>query len=120
MRIYTKRVYEKTSKKDGYRILVDRLWPRGISKKDVKVDLWLKEIAPSTKLRTWFGHDPAKWQDFKSSYFLELQKNPQLIAQIIEKAQVGAITLVFSSKEEKFNNAVALKEYLEKKLKSNK
>lgn len=119
MPIYTKRIYEKASKGDGLRILVDRLWPRGVSKKDAKVDLWLKEIAPSAELRTWFGHDPTKWHDFKSDYFLELEKNPQLVAQLLQKAQEGTITLVFSAKEEKFNNAVALKEYLEGKLQIN-
>ena len=116
MPIYTKRIYEKASKGDGLRILVDRLWPRGVSKKDANVDLWLKEIAPSAELRTWFGHDPTKWQDFKAHYFLELEKNPQLIAQLLQRAQEGTITLVFSAKEERFNNAVALKEYLEEKL----
>lgn len=116
MPIYTKRIYEKASKGDGLRILVDRLWPRGVSKKDAKVNLWLKEIAPSAELRTWFGHDPAKWHDFKSYYFLELEKNPQLTAQLLQKAQEGTVTLVFSAKEKKFNNAMALKEYLEEKL----
>ncbi len=116
MPIYTKRIYEKASKEDGLRILVDRLWPRGVSKKDAKVNLWLKEIAPSAELRTWFSHDPNKWDNFKSYYFLELEKNPLLTAQLLQKARGGTITLVFSAKEEKFNNAVALKEYLEEKL----
>lgn len=116
MPIYAKRIYEKASEEDGQRILVDRLWPRGVSKKDAQVDLWLKDVAPSKELRTWFNHDPSKWDEFKSSYFLELEKNPQLIAQLLQKAIEGAITLLFSAKEEKFNNAVALKEYLEKKL----
>jgi len=118
MAIRTKRIYEKVSKEDGIRILVDRLWPRGVSKKDAHLDVWLRDIAPSTELRAWFNHDPSKWNKFRSSYFAELDKNSQLTTQLLQKAKDGTITLVFSAKEEKFNNAVALKEYLEEKLKT--
>ncbi len=116
MPIHTKRIYEKALEEDGIRILVDRLWPRGLSKKDAQVDIWLREIAPSAELRTWFNHDRSKWEKFKSSYSVELDKNPQLTTQLLQKARDGTITLVFSAKEEKFNNAVALREYLDEKL----
>lgn len=110
----TKRVYEPYSKDDGIRILVDRLWPRGLSKDKAKVDLWLRDIAPSTKLRKWFSHDPEKWNDFKKLYFQELRKKRALIKIIRDYLKKGVVTLVYGAKDEKHNNAVALKEYLEK------
>lgn len=103
---------------NSFRILVDRLWPRGLSKDKVKVDLWQKDIAPSTSLRKWFSHDKKKWDEFKSRYFKELEKNSESINTIINKAKEGSITLLYGAKDEKFNNAVVLKEYLEEKLKS--
>lgn len=117
MSIQLKRVYETPSKQDGYRILVERLWPRGLSKPQAKVDLWLKGTAPSTALRQWFQHDPDKWKEFKRKYFLELQDKKELLQDIRQRARKGKVTFVYASKEEQFNNAVALKEYIEKRLK---
>jgi uncharacterized protein YeaO (DUF488 family) len=110
--IKIKRVYEIPEEKDGLRILVDKLWPRGISKEKAHVDLWLKEIAPSDKLRKWFSHDPKKWIDFKSKYTKELEKNPllQRIKQIGKENKV--LTLLYSAKDTEHNNAVVLYEIL--------
>lgn len=110
MLLKIKRIYDKSDKTDGYRILVDRLWPRGLTKEKAKVDLWLKDIAPSNELRKWYAHDPSKWREFKRQYFKELKNNQEAI-DLIQK-QKGIVTLLFGSKEEKFNNAIALKEYL--------
>ena len=101
----------------SFRILVDRPWPRGLSKDKVKVDLWQKDIAPSNSLRKWFGHDEKKWNEFKRRYFKELEKNSESVNKILDKLKVGSITLLYGAKEEKFNNAVALKEYFEEKIK---
>lgn len=111
--IKIKRIYDLPSAEDGVRILIDRLWPRGLSKNGAKVDLWLKEIAPSDKLRKWFAHDPKKWIEFKQKYFKELNPNQERVDLIIKKAKGGNVTLLFGAKEERFNNAVALKEYVE-------
>ena len=102
---------------DGFRILVDRLWPRGLSKDKVRVNLWQKDIAPSNSLRKWFGHDEKKWYEFKVRYFKELEKNNESVITILNKLKEGSITLLYGTKEEKFNNAMALKEYLEEKIK---
>ena len=110
--IKIKRIYDAPTKDDGSRILVDRLWPRGLSKEKAKVDLWLKEIAPSNELRKWYSHDPKKWADFRKKYSKELDVRKELANQIAQKAREGDITLLYSSKEEKINNAVALKEYI--------
>ncbi len=102
----------------GFRILVDRLWPRGLSKDMVRIDLWQKDVAPSYSLRKWFGHDEKKWDQFKRRYFKELDKKKELVNTMLSKAKEGSsITLLYGTKEERFNNAVALKEYLEKKVK---
>jgi uncharacterized protein YeaO (DUF488 family) len=111
--IKIKKIYDLPTGDDGIRILVDRLWPRGLSKEKAKVDLWLKEIAPSDKLRKWFSHDPKKWTEFREKYFKELGHNRELVDLIIHKDKEGNVTLLFGAKEEKFNNAVALKEYIE-------
>ncbi len=111
--IKIKRAYDPPEKSDGRRILVDRLWPRGISKSSAQIDLWLKEIAPSNALRKWFGHDPEKWSEFRKRYARELAGNPETIAQLKEHAGKQAITLVYGAKDQQHNNAVALKEYLE-------
>jgi uncharacterized protein YeaO (DUF488 family) len=96
---------------------VDRLWPRGLSKDKIKVDLWQKDIAPSNSLRKWFGHDEKKWDEFKRRYFKELDKKRDAVNTLIEKVnEQQSITLLYATKEEKFNNAVALKEFLEKKI----
>lgn len=111
MAISIKRVYEPAASSDGKRILVDRLWPRGLSKVDAKVDLWLKEIAPSTELRKWFGHDPEKWKDFQSKYKTELKGNPAL-AELKAAVKDAKATLLFAAKDEDHNNAVVLKQIL--------
>jgi uncharacterized protein YeaO (DUF488 family) len=113
--IKVKRIYETSSSQDGWRILVDRLWPRGVSKENAKIDLWLKEVAPSDKLRKWFGHDPKKWGDFKKKYELELMEKQELLLEIkrAEKER-GTVTLLYSAKDEKHNQAIALIEILAK------
>lgn len=111
--IKTKRVYEKSAKDDGTRVLVDRLWPRGISKKAAKIDEWLREIAPSDKLRKWFGHDPGKWEGFKRKYIKELEGKGDLKKKLLDISRVGTLTLVYSAKDEMHNQAIALKEFLE-------
>ena len=113
MDIRLKRAYEPSKKDDGFRVLVDRLWPRGVSKSSARIDLWLKEIAPSAALRKWFGHDPLKWDAFRARYFRELQKNPKAVAQLNEIIRNGPVTLLFAAKDQEHNNAAALKEYLE-------
>ena len=117
--IKIERIYDnpKGDNNDGTRILVDRLWPRGLSKDKVRVDLWQKDIAPSNSLRKWFGHDEKKWNEFKRRYFKELDRNSDLVSILVNKAHERDVTLLYSSKEERFNNAVALKEYFEKKVK---
>ena len=110
-----KRIYAPPAKSDGYRILVDRLWPRGLSKQKARVDSWLQDIAPSTALRKWYGHDPARWAEFRRRYAKELKAQSEAVKELkaLLKAH-PAVTLLFSSKEEKLNNAVALKAYLRK------
>ena len=112
--ITVKRVYEAPAKSDGFRILADRLWPRGLSKDKAKVDLWLKDVAASDDLRKWFGHNPQKWLEFKDRYFKELETKGELIVSIAQKSAGGNVTLLYGAKDQKFNNAVALKEYLDK------
>ena len=114
MDIEIKRVYEPASKDDGYRVLVDRLWPRGMKKEEAKFDLWLREVAPSNSLRKWYGHDPERWEEFKKRYARELEDKKELVEQIESKAKDERVTLLFSSKEEHNNNAQALKEYIER------
>ena len=114
MKILIKRTYDAPERKDGFRILVDRLWPRGLKKEDSRIREWLKDIAPSDGLRKWFSHDPEKWQEFKGRYFKELKEKNDLIKQLKEKAKGQTITLLYSAKDVKYNNAVALKEYLER------
>lgn len=113
--IKIKRVYEPFSDQDGFRVLVDRLWPRGLSKESAKIDMWLKEIAPSDILRKWFSHDPKKWQEFKNRYKKELGENKDAIAKLktIEKEK-KKITLLYAAKDTEHNNAVFLQEYMKK------
>src|ERR1700756_4449056 len=113
MEIHLKRVYESPSRSDGCRILVDRLWPRGLRKEEVQIDLWLKEVAPSAELRKWFGHDPAKWQEFKKRYFAELDNRAPLVGKLTGRAERSVVTLLYGAKDPKHNNAVALQEYIE-------
>lgn len=117
--IQPKRSYEAPDSKDGVRYLVDRIWPRGIKKEDLKVDEWLIEIAPSDDLRKWFGHDPDKWKEFQERYFAELDDKPETWEPVLEVARKGKVTLLFSAKDEEHNNAVALNVYLEKQLNQN-
>ncbi len=111
--IQIKRVYDEIAESDGSRILVDRLWPRGLSKDKAKVEMWLKDIAPGDDLRKWFGHDPEKWNEFKRRYFEELKYKKELVGMIVEKSRSGTATLLYGAKDEKYNNAVALKEFIE-------
>ena len=113
MSIRLKRAYDPPADGDGFRVLVDRVWPRGVSKDAMKLDQWLKEIAPSTALRKWFAHDPDRWDEFRRRYFQELDGHPQEVGALREKMRAGPVTIIFASKEQQFNNAVALKEYLE-------
>ena len=114
MPISLKRVYETSSRSDGYRILVERLWPRGLSKQNAKIDLWPKDAAPSTELRRWFSHEQSKWAEFKRRYFKELHARQNALHPILERVRSGQVTFVFASRESRFNNAVALKEYVER------
>ena len=113
MNIRIKRVYEQPEDDDGMRILVDRLWPRGLTKAKADVDLWLKDIAPSTELRKWFGHDPAKWTEFKKQYRSELNKNKEPLVLLKEQTEKGTVTLVYAAKDEAHNEAVVLQEILD-------
>jgi uncharacterized protein YeaO (DUF488 family) len=113
MDIRTKRIYEEDDKSDGQRVLIDRLWPRGVKKEDAHFDLWQKELAPSSELRKWFGHDPEKWSEFKKRYSKELDSHPEEIADLLKRAKEGRLTLIFAAKDTDHSNAAALKEYLE-------
>lgn len=110
MELKIKRVYEQPSKEDGMRILVDRLWPRGLSKRKASIDIWLKDIAPSTELRKWFAHDPKKWNEFRKKYLQELKDNQEQVSILRERLKNGAITLVYGAKDEEHNEALVLKE----------
>lgn len=101
---------------DVYLILVDRLWPRGITKDRARVDLWLKDIAPSDRLRKWFGHNPARWDKFKDRYFAELRTKADLVQVILDKSMNVPVCLLYGAKDEEYNNAVALKEFLDSRL----
>jgi uncharacterized protein YeaO (DUF488 family) len=116
MRIQLRRVYESPGMNDGYRVLVDRVWPRGVSKEAARVDAWNKDVAPSTRLRQWFGHDPGKWGEFKKRYWQELHANRAGVAPLLERARAGRVTLVFGAKDAEHSNAAALREYLMKEL----
>jgi uncharacterized protein YeaO (DUF488 family) len=107
-----KRVYELPDKEDGVRILVDRLWPRGLTKAKASVDLWLKDVAPSTELRKWFGHDPAKWTEFKTRYRAELRENDEQVKLLKGEIAKGMVTLVYGARDEEHNEAVVLQEFL--------
>jgi uncharacterized protein YeaO (DUF488 family) len=113
MKIQVKRVYETPEESDGKRILVDRLWPRGLTKEKAKIDLWAKGISPSNELRRWYGHDPQKWGEFKKRYAVELNTNQDAVRKFLDDLGKGTVTFLFSSKELVINNAAALKEYVE-------
>lgn len=111
--IKLKRVYEEPSSKDGLRVLVERLWPRGLTKKRAAVDLWLKDLAPSPELRKWFGHDPTRWEQFQKRYGRELQKRKDAIRLLKQKVKEGMVTLVYAARDEEHNGALALKRHLQ-------
>ncbi len=108
-----KRIYDAPAPDDGRRVLVDRLWPRGIAKNEARLDDWLKEIAPSDALRKWFGHDPAKWEEFRERYRSELRSRQEQLAELRTAANRGAVTLLYAAKDAEHNNAVVLKELLD-------
>lgn len=114
--IRVKRAYEPPAGSDGIRFLVDHLWPRGMKKAALRADGWLKLVSPSNELRSWFGHEPAKWKEFQRRYFAELEQRPETWEPLLETAREKDITLIFSARDTAHNNAVALKAYLEKKL----
>ncbi len=111
MKIQIKRVYENPDEKDGFRILVDRLWPRGMTKEKAGIDLWLKDIAPSTELRKWFDHDHEKWKEFQKKYLKELKDNKEAVNELKEHLKKGRVTLLYSAKDQEHNEAEVLKKY---------
>lgn len=115
MSLQIKRAYEPVAASDGERILVDRLWPRGLSKKAAAIDRWVREVAPSTALRRWFAHDPAKWPEFKRRYFVELRAAGPAVRELAARARRHRVTLVYGARDEQHNDAVALREYLRRR-----
>lgn len=114
--VKAKRVYDAIQRSDGPRFLVERLWPRGVKKEKLKLDAWLKEVAPSDGLRRWFGHDPAKWGEFQRRYRAELDENPNAWKQLLDVARQGHVTLLYSARDTEHNNAIVLKDYLAERL----
>jgi len=115
MKIGIKRVYDPPEPEDGQRILVDRLWPRGVSRQKASVDAWLKSIAPSDALRKWFQHEPEKWERFQTRYISELESNPQALKELEDLLERGRVTLLYAARESRYNNAVVLKRFLEER-----
>lgn len=113
IKLQLKRVYDRSTEQDGARFLVERLWPRGVRKSVLADAQWLKEVAPSTELRKWFHHDPARWNEFRRRYFAELKQQKDRLSPILEAARKGTVTLLYSSHDSEHNNAVALREFLE-------
>lgn len=113
MAVRIKRAYERPEPGDGFRVLVDRLWPRGVARDDARIDLWLKEIAPSAELRKWFNHDPVRWTEFQHRYLFEIEKHPEAIDQLGAATRHASLTLVYGAKDEEHNNAVVLKKFIE-------
>ena len=118
MPIILKSVYSEAQPEDGLRFLVDRLWPRGMSRERLKIDAWLKELAPSNELRRWFGHEPEKWEEFRCRYFSELTEREEAVAELLVKIKDGRTTLLFAARDQQHNNAVVLRDYLERELAS--
>lgn len=114
-KIHLKRVYDEPSPDDGLRVLVERLWPRGLSKERAKVDVWLKAIAPTTELRNWFHHDPEKWDEFCEKYHSEMEKNVVAVEELERLIAAGKVTLVYAARDQEHNGAFALKEFLERR-----
>jgi uncharacterized protein YeaO (DUF488 family) len=113
--IKLKRAYDKPSREDGIRVLVERLWPRGVSKARARLDLWLKDVAPSTELRKWFGHDPSRWKEFQSRYRQELRDHRDALQMLRDKSRDGTVTLVYAARDEEHNGALVLKRVLEQR-----
>jgi uncharacterized protein YeaO (DUF488 family) len=120
MAITTKRAYEKPEPRDGYRILIDGIWPRGMSKENLKISAWMRPIAPSVELRNWYGHKPEKWEQFRKRYHLELGKSPRkdLVEELVRRAREGKVTLVFGARDAARSNAAALAELIDQKLRA--
>jgi len=118
MKLNIKRVYEKPNEQDGKRVLVDRLWPRGLTKEKADIDLWLKGIAPTTELRKWFNHDAAKWKEFQKRYRKELNNNKEQVSLLKDQLKKGIVTLVYGARDEEHNEALVLKEWLNGETKS--
>ena len=114
MDILLKRAYLPAEADDGYRILVDRLWPRGVPKVSAHIDLWFKDIAPSPALRKWYGHDPSRWDEFRAQYFRELEGIPEAVERIVERSHSGKVTLVYAAKDTEHSHALALLDFIEK------
>lgn len=114
--IKARRVYKPQAPDDGARFLVDRLWPRGLKKEGLRIEAWLKDVAPSDSLRRWFGHDPKRWDEFKRRYYCELDAKLKTWQPVLEAARKGKATLLYAARDQKHNNAVALRDYLRKKL----
>ncbi len=110
--VKVKRIYEAPDPSDGTRVLVDRLWARGLTKEKAALDLWLKDIAPSTELRKWFSHDPAKWEDFQKRYRAELETNDEAVARLREELRKGPVTLLYAARDQEHNEALVLRDYL--------
>ena len=113
MQIWLRRAYVPAGRSDGTRVLVDRIWPRGVSRAAAAIDVWLQEVAPSTDLRHWFGHDPSRWEEFRRRYHRELARRPEPVRRLQELVRDGRVTLVYAARDQQHNNAVALKEYLQ-------
>ncbi len=111
--IRLKRAYEKPASDDGIRVLVERLWPRGLTKERASVDLWMKDVAPSPELRRWYNHDPAKWTEFQKRYRAELRTNLELVEELRQKCGAGTVTFVYAASDEQKNSALVLKDFLE-------
>lgn len=111
--IQLKRIYDDPTPDDGLRVLVERLWPRGMTRDRARIDLWLKDVAPIAELRKWFGHDPAKWPQFQKRYWRELADNGDAVEQLRQKAKEGKVTLIYAARDEEHNGALALKMYLD-------
>ncbi len=111
-----KRVYQSPETDDGFRVLVERLWPRGVSKQAAQLDLWLKDAAPSSELRRWYGHDPSRWLEFRARYYAELEQKNQLLVPLVKRAEADPVTLLFASREERLNSAAALLAYLQREV----
>lgn len=114
-RVWIRRAYDEPTNNDGYRVLVDRVWPRGVSKEDAQLDEWCKQIAPSTELRKWFGHDPERWDEFRSRYRGELEDRDDLVDALVERTTDGRVTLVFGAKDTDHNQAVVLAELIDER-----